>query len=240
MSWKVLRDLIYPPQCALCRSPCESSDVLCAECAGEVEWTEAAAACRACGARIPVGAGPVPSSCGECLGKPIRFDGAVALGAYEGKLRELVIAFKQPAYRVLTGLFVPRLAARLGGRRFDAVVPVPMHRIDFILRGYNAAAELAAGLARQLEVPERPRALRKLRRTRPQKNLVLRERLVNLRGAFEPAARIAGRVLLVDDVLTSGATLTECADALRRAGAMSVEAAVVARGQAATVELASR
>lgn len=115
-----------------------------------------------------------------------------------------------------------------------------MHRIDFILRGYNAAGELARGIARELGVPENPRALRKRRRTRPQKSLVLRERLENLRGAFEPAARIAGRVLLVDDVLTTGATLAECADALRRAGATSVETAVVARGQTATVELASR
>jgi ComF family protein len=236
--WNILRDLLYPPRCDLCGAACGAEDLLCAPCGEDVEWTQGPA-CRACGARLPAGADPQGPRCAECRGKPVRFDGAVALGAYEGKLRELAIAFKQPAHRALAGLFVPRLAKRLAGRRFEAVVPVPMHRLDFILRGYNAAGELAAGIARALGVPDRPRALRKVRRTRPQKSLVLRERLVNPRGVFEPASRVGGRILLVDDVLTTGATLAECADALRRSGAAAVEAAVIARGQASTVELAS-
>ena len=158
------------------------------------------------------------------------FDSGVALGRYEGGLRNLVIALKQPRHRALADLFAPAVASRLGGRSFDAVVPVPMHWLDRILRGYNPAEELARAVGDRIRRPVRPGWLRKRRRTRPQKKLPLSERLGNPRGAFRASRRVRGRILLVDDVLTTGATLSECSSALRAAGASYVGVAVVARG----------
>jgi competence protein ComFC len=165
----------------------------------------------------------------------MEFDGAVVLGEHDGPLRDLILAFKKSSHRDLASFFAERLAerlkARLAGRidSFSGVVAVPLHPIDFILRGYNPAEELAVALARILKLPVR-RWLRKRRRTRSQKRLSLEERLKNLRGVFEAVGGAHGRVLLVDDVLTTGATLSACAGALRCSGASEIRAIAVGRG----------
>jgi len=232
--WKLLVDLVYPRRCDACgrSAPAE----VCDSCLGGVQWHQGPG-CGRCGACLAAIVRS-PGSCPECRGKRIDFDSAVSLGAYQGRLRDLVIAFKHPNHRLVGDLFAKRLASKLDGRAYDLIVAVPMHLWDFVWRAHNPAAELAASLSKRLRTPYAPGALRKRRRTRPQKTLALAERLVNPLGAFYAPAGAAGRVLLLDDVLTTGATLSECARALKAAGAARVDAAVVARDQAAlTVEL---
>ncbi len=151
----------------------------------------------------------------------------MALGRYEGRLREAVLRLKFRGARHLAEEFGRRLAGLLS-RRFDLVACVPMSRWKRLARGYNAAELVAGRLARHAGLPFRPGALRKARRTRPQAELPLEERLRNPAGAYRARA-VRGVVLLVDDVLTTGATANACTEALRAAGAAEVWLAVVAR-----------
>ena len=217
-----LLDLLYPRECAGCGARIGEPDRLafCAGCDGRLEWI-APPACPRCGAAASRGA------CGECAGRDFRFAGATALGKYEGRLREFVLALKFRGSRYLADEFGRRLASAVA-RKFDLVVPVPMSRWKLLFRGYNAAALVAERMARHAGLPFSSRALRKIRRTKPQAELEREERLTNPRGAYR-ASGVRGVVLLVDDVLTTGATANACTEALRAAGAAEVHVAVVAR-----------
>ena len=218
-----LLDLLYPRECAGCGARITERDRLafCAGCDGRLEWI-AAPACPRCGASASPGA-----SCGECAGREFRFAGATALGKYEGRLRDFVLALKFRGSRYLADEFGRRLASAVV-RRFDLVVPVPMSRWKLLFRGYNAAALVAERTARHAKLPFSSRVLRKIRRTKPQAELEREERLTNPQGAYR-ASGVRGVVLLVDDVLTTGATANACTEALRAGGAAEVHVAVVAR-----------
>lgn len=217
-----LLDLLYPRACSTCSAPIEEEGRLafCAGCDGRLEWIRPPF-CPRCGAGR---AGP---ACAECDGKEILFAGATALGRYEGEFREAVLRLKFRGARHLAEELGRRLAARIE-RRFDVVTPVPMSRWKLLFRGYNAAELLAERVARHAELPFRAGLLRKVRRTRPQADLALEARLANPRGAYR-SKPVRGLVLLVDDVLTTGATANACTEALRAAGAAEVYVAVAAR-----------
>ena len=217
-----LLDLLYPRECAACgvRIVERGRLAVCAACDGRLEWI-APPACLRCGASAS------RSACSECEGREFRFAGATALGKYEGRLRDFVLGLKFRGSRYLADEFGRRLAARIA-RKFDLVVPVPMTRWKLLFRGYNAAALVAERLALHAGLPFSPRALRKIRRTKPQAELEREERLTNPAGAYRASA-VRGVVLLVDDVLTTGATANACTEALRAAGAAEVHVAVVAR-----------
>ncbi len=213
-----LLDLLFPRFCAACGIA--AGGTFCAACEAAVEWVRPPL-CPRCGA------GRTGEECAECRGKELLFAGATVLGRYEGKLREAVLQLKFRGSRHLADEFGRRLASRLP-RSFDLVVPVPMSRWKLLVRGYNTADLVAERLARHAGLPYSRRRLRKVRRTRPQSELAMEERLVNPRGAYR-ARPAAGRVLLVDDVLTTGATANACTEALRAAGAAEVHLAVIAR-----------
>jgi ComF family protein len=161
------------------------------------------------------------------------FDGAQALGYHRGALRELVVSMKHPSQAHLAGYFAEKIASLLSGALPDRIVPVPVPRWEHALAGYSSASELAFRLAKRIGRPCDADLLRKVRSTRKQKELQLRERLSNLRSAFavSPRRRTTGeRILLVDDVLTTGATLSACSVALRDSGAARIECAIVTRG----------
>lgn len=193
---------------------------ICPACDAVLEWIEPPA-CPRCGAAKR---GP---GCGECAGREFLFAGATALGRYEGRLRDVLLSLKFRGGRHLADELGRRLAGRLS-RKFDTVVPVPMSRWKLLGRGYNAAELVAERVARFTGTGYDRDALRKIRRTRPQAELPREERLRNPEGAYG-ARRARGVVLLVDDVLTTGATANACASALRAAGAAEVHLAVVAR-----------
>jgi len=189
-----------------------------------VRWI-GADACAKCGK--PEGA-PV-ARCRDCLGRSLAFDRARAAASYEGPAREALKAFKlggeRRTARVLARWMVPA-ALSLGGS--SAVTWVPSTRRSDAARGFTPAEEIARPLAGALGVPGR-RLLAKTRETRDQAGLSQRERRANLHDAFAPMARIPARVLLVDDIMTTGATADACATALKAAGARRVLVVTFAR-----------
>ncbi|MBI3903726.1 MAG: ComF family protein [Nitrosomonadales bacterium] len=182
-------------------------------------------------AHCPVCALPVPDGrvCGRCLKQPPHFGRTVAVFAYAFPLDKLMQAFKFNEQLLLADSFADKLAQRISERP-DCVVPMPLHPARLRERGFNQSLELARRVARQLELPLLPHACERIRDTPAQSALKWRERSKNVRKAFVCTQDVAGKhVAMVDDVMTSGASLNELAAALRRAGAREVSAWVVAR-----------
>jgi len=178
-------------------------------------------------------------SCGSCLVEPPAWDWARAAAPYAGLAREALHAFKFHGRRALAAplgdLIVEGWGAALP-RDLDAVVPVPLAPARERARGFNQAALLAERIAPALGCPVRRRWLTRARLTVPQSELGAEARRANVRGAFRAAPAAAGHhVVVVDDVLTTGATAAECARALRAAGARAVGVLVVARVDALTL-----
>lgn len=190
--------------------------------------------CVVCG--IPfIGAGG-DHVCGSCSTRHPAFGAARAALAYEGPGRDLIHAFKyrNKAHlrRPLALLVVERLAEFVRLREPDLIVPVPLHRKRLRSRGFNQAVLLGEILSRRFGIAQDRHTLRRIRWTEPQIHLAAGDRWANVKGAFsvhEPA-RVAGRrILLVDDVLTTGSTVEECAKTLKAAGAADVAVITVAR-----------
>ena len=226
-----LLSLLYPPRCAVCRMLGGVSS-LCATCAGAITpVTEPICAC--CGHSLNAG-----EHCLNCRQRPPAFDCARALGAYDGVLREAIHRFKyhdRPALAEPLGALLSaqarRQASALHDLRFDAVLPVPMHHVRRRRRGYNQSERLARVLAQELGLPLDTKTLVRPRATRPQVGLEAKARRVNLAGAFAVRASVKGKdLLLVDDVMTTGSSLHECAAALKIAGAGRVDALTLAVG----------
>lgn len=155
---------------------------------------------------------------------------------YCGALRACILAYKLRNRlglgALLQGLLLAGWQQNSGRMRVpDIIVPVPLHAKRLRLRGFNQSLELARPLARHLKRPLAPAALRRTRPTTPQFQLDFADRPRNIRGAFAPdPAQVAGAaVLLVDDIMTTGATLEECCQVLRQAGARDVDVLVLAR-----------
>lgn len=184
-------------------------------------------------ARCPICSEPTPLGevCGACLKRPPAFDRALAAFRYAPPLDGLVQRFKYGGDLTLAQFFADRLAATLSGEPLpDLLLPMPLHPDRTRERGFNQAVEIGKALARRLDLTLDWRACRRLRATAPQAGLDLKARRRNLRGAFACDRDLGGlRVALLDDVMTSGASLDALATAARRAGAADVTAWVVAR-----------
>lgn len=218
-------DLLYPPRCVACD---RSGAFLCDACARSLT-VAAPPRCSRCW-RPNAECDP----CADCEASPPAYDALRSAFVYEGVARTLVRALK---YRGSTVLAEPMAlllaqAVRRHGLEADVTIPVPLSGLRKRTRGYNQAEVLARALSRKLELPMWPRALARRRHTSPQAQAPDAEaRRRNVAGAFacrEPG--VAGtRVLLVDDVTTTGATLAACAGALKQAGVTSVCALTFAR-----------
>jgi ComF family protein len=178
-----------------------------------------------------------PFNCENCADRDLHFEAAVSCYRSCGGVREVIHRFKyggQLPLRRLVGRWLTETLedSRIAGRRFDCIVPVPLHAARKRERGFNQAELLAVELRCASRLPVRP-LLKRIRYTTTQTRFVRAERIKNLAGAFRLRRGCDvrdWRVLLVDDVLTTGSTLSECADVLRRAGAAAVFAVTAARG----------
>jgi ComF family protein len=220
-----LLDLLYPPRCAACGEGIASSSEgpFCAVCAEAVDPVPAG--CRRCG--LP---GPDPV-CGACLADPPSFSSCRAGGLFGGPLADAIHAFKYRDRPALARPLGAWLASRLPMPRDVAIVSVPLGRRRRLSRGYDQAALLARALCRASgRLPLLPLALARTRETRPQVGRTRADRLQNVRGAFRATNDVRGRdILLVDDVVTTGATADACGETLIAAGARSVHVVALAR-----------
>jgi len=168
--------------------------------------------------------------CGLCRAGLTGFDAAFSFGSFEDELRELIHLLKYGRVRTLARPLGNLLALALPHtEQFDVVVPIPMHWLRRWRRGFNQAELLANEIGRRASVPV-CRLVRRVKATGPQAGLTNAKRRANVAGAFRVVAPAAGkRILLVDDVLTTGATAAACAAALKRAGAKRVAVLTVAR-----------
>ena len=228
-------DLLFPPHCAGCQ---RLGAWLCADCLDAVEVI-APPVCQHCG--LPLSGSQIERHariCTRCQVSPIQLDGLRAYAFHGGSLRKAIHQFKYEDLRGLAPLLGQLMADgwnRLapGDVSFDAIVPVPLHRSRQKERGYNQSALLARELGHCLELPVIEDAVVRSRATAPQVDLGAQARRANVRNAFRcQGNRLGGkRVLLVDDVCTSGATLESTCLALRGAGVSSVWACTLARAR---------
>jgi len=221
---------VLAPQCAVCEV--EDGDPVCAGCLQDFFDTDGAR-CSVCGARLVAALLPrgTAARCGRCLAAPPHFDRTLALGDYAPPLDGMITALKSGARLDLARVFGLLLAARAHGLGpFEAVLPVPLDPRRMRERGFNQSQQIAVTLARALAVPVLPGLLLRTRGGPPQQSLPLARRRRNVRGAFELVRRPGlRRLAVVDDVMTSGATLDEIARLLKRAGVEQAFNLVVAR-----------
>lgn len=224
-------DVLLPPHCLACSEPARGDGELCSACFAETEFI-APPFCGHCG--LPL-AEPAPL-CTGCDWDPPSFRTARAALCYGTAAKRLILPFKY-ADRPEAAAGLARLLLQPGAAllaRADLLVPVPLHRRRLAARGYNQAGQLARSLGKLAGKPVLLDGLIRLRATRPLAELDQHDREAALKGAIAArparAARIAGRtILLVDDVLTSGATASACAEALHAAGAAAVDVLALAR-----------
>lgn len=230
-------DLLLPPECLSCQAEMDRPDdgiFLCPACRTALA-PEPAPRCARCGTTTLM---PV-IDCPWCRLHDLQFDMATPLGHYRDRLRDVVLQMKHVRAEPLSRS-MGRLMARVHGEslrawRADLIVPVPMHWRRRMRRPTNSPDVLAQCLSKELGIPVK-RALRRTRNTKLQRELGVDERFRNLHGAFGLRAGYAlggTRVLLVDDILTTGATASSAARVLKRAGAAAVAVAVIARAQGA-------
>jgi competence protein ComFC len=230
-----LVSLLYPSSCAVCSATVTPGTYLCDSCAGDAPRLRAPF-CERCSQPF---AGAITDSftCANCHDRVLHFDAAVSAYRSRGVIRQVMHDFKYGGQLHLRHPLGEWLCEtlddpRLSDRRFDCIVPVPLHPARQRERGFNQADLLARILGRRTRLPVRP-LLQRIRYTTTQTQFDRHQRMENLAGAFRlrRGVRVQElRVLLVDDVLTTGSTLSECAEVLKNAGALSVHAATAARG----------
>lgn len=169
--------------------------------------------------------------CGRCLRDPPRFDRTVAAFSYRFPVNQLIKALKFHEHLVLANFLADSLLPRIVSRP-DLIIALPLHPARLRMRGFNQSQLLAARIARRLDIPLPTNGCRRVRDTPPQSSLPWQERDKNMRKAFAVTGDIdwhGQHIAIVDDVMTSGASLGAVADVLKQAGASEVSAWVVAR-----------
>lgn len=230
---RFVADTLLPPVCAACQQQIASRNAICPECWREIDFI-APPLCDRLGIRLPYATGDTMISAAAAA-RPPAYGRARAVGHYDGTLRRLVHSFKfrdRLDLAPLFGTWLVRSGAELVASA-EVVVPVPLSRLRLLQRRFNQAALLAHEIGRNTGLPVRSTGLRRVRRTPTQVGLTAEQRRLNVRGAFAVPASEAvhlreKRVLLIDDVITTGATAEACTRTLLKAGASSVDVLAVA------------
>ncbi len=234
--------LLWPPRCAACSARIVDTDsepergVFCPSCAPSLMFVTTPF-CSICG--LPYGGTGPDHLCANCIDDPPPFQNARAAVLYGGAVAQAIQRFKysptpelaRPLCRLFESLIEKMTAPEI-------VIPVPLHAKKLRARGFNQSALLARPLARAFDAPFRPDLLRRIRDTQSQAGLSRKERTTNLKGAFgahRPEKIENKKVLLVDDVITTTATIREAAQTIIEAGAQTVEVIALARASGPTV-----
>jgi ComF family protein len=225
-------DFCYPGFCAACKASSDPRETLCGSCATKLAELEAAAACPQCAMPLAQAGSPCPF----CKGKGVHhYESVLRLGVFEDPLKDLIHFLKYQRRWAAGDFLAERLLAKPEVRALirsaDVLVPVPLHPFRHFTRGYNQAAVVARFLSKKLGKPI-ARPLKRVRNTESQTNLRSRQKRVeNLKDAFElrSAKPVRDkRVLVIDDVMTTGATLQSVARALKPAEPAALDALVIA------------
>jgi len=228
-----LNQLLWPAVCVNCRATVvESDNGLCSNCWGELMLCTGGDYCPRCGTDAGKYA-ILPTGCPKCQDRKFYFDAIARGGVYQGALRRMILSFKSADRteldRLLAFLADSALQGSVFASQIDTFVPVPLHWIRRLIRGYNQSLLMA----RKLTPADKPvnTDLVRIRRTKPQPGLSPTKRAANVAGAFavRKGHNFAGKnICLVDDIKTTGATLNECARVVKQAGAAKVFAVVLA------------
>ncbi len=232
---KGLIDLIFPPLCAFCGSPLAEDDTgeICPGCLRNVRFISPPI-CPQCGVPFVSQSGE-DHLCGQCLRRQWHFGSARALGLYEGAIREAIHLLKYRGKSFLAKSLVGLVSMGypfIDYDAYDLMLPVPLHPKRLRERGFNQALIVGRVIGRREGVPCPGFVLRKTRWSAPQIHLSPKEREKNVKGSFAVAdpAKVRGkRILLIDDVMTTGSTVNECARELLKAGAEGVDVFTLAR-----------
>ncbi len=215
--------------CVLCDA--DDNAVVCRECDLGLIRPQSSRSCPTCG--LP---GLADAVCGQCLSTPPHFDGTFAAFLYQFPLNRLVQSFKFRADLTLVDYFVAAMAARVNAvtsthqQLPDVLIALPLANHRLRERGFNQSALLADGIANAIGVRVAHGSMLRIRETAPQSGLDRDARIKNIRGAFDCVGKLDGKhVALIDDVMTTGATLSEAAKVLKQAGAARVDAWVLSR-----------
>ena len=228
-------DTLFPPLCISCGERIGEPYALCGRCWNEVSFVEGTV-CMRCGLPFEIDPGE-NTVCGECYAAPNAFDCARSILYYDEASKRLILGFKHGDRLERAPAFIGWLerAGRTLAEGTDIVVPVPLHSSRLWRRRYNQSAILAKGIAQRFGLTYDPTVLARVRKTPSQGSMPsAKARRRNVAGAFEVTERgkkeVRGKkVLLLDDVYTTGATLNACAGALRRVGAERINALTLAR-----------
>ncbi|MBI3316330.1 MAG: ComF family protein [Candidatus Omnitrophica bacterium] len=224
--------LIFPATCELCERPARAG--VCASCRQAIRLIEPPF-CPSCGRTLH---DPDAALCAHCREETFHFDRAYACTWYEGPAKELLHTYKFNGRKFLKNYFAALLEdfmrLHLDPARFDGVLAVPIDREKKSDRGFNQSGFLSQAVARTFGMNERSSWLLRTQAGTPQARLTKARRRTNVHGSFHAAedSRLAGaKLLLIDDILTTGHTASECARVLKTAGAAAVTTLAVARGR---------
>lgn len=227
-------DLFLPPACLLCSQPlppASDPQSFCEACRSDLP-SPGKSCCSRCAQ--PLNASASTHICGTCLTRTPAFSRVHAACAYQGNTKEAIHHLKYRDQVILAQplgqLLLSTAETSISNFKPDAIIPVPLHSSRLRSRGYNQALEIARPLAHKLRVPLDSGLLQRTRKTRQQQGLSAIERRDNLRDAFAlTKATTARKVLLVDDVMTTGETVRECCRVLCKGGISEVQVAVIGR-----------
>lgn len=236
MKLQSILDFLIPPHCVSCHGPLESDQGLCGNCWKNINFISQPY-CHTCGLPLPFGDETNGMMlCGPCTLEPPLYDFGRSCVAYDSQSKDLILRFKHGDHTSLTPFFVKWLEQT--GKdilpQIQFILPVPLHWTRLLKRRYNQAALLSKGLSKKTGIPYLPTTLKRIRATPPQGHLTKEERQKNVENSFKVVDKsvsiIKGHhVLLIDDVLTSGATIQACTKILKKAGVGKVSVLTLAR-----------
>lgn len=229
--------LIFPPQCMMCDTLLSTDFGVCGECWSQIDFVSGTS-CYLCGVRLLGHDQNAPACCDDCLSTPRPWSGGTSVFMYGDLGRKMVLGLKHGDRTELAEICGPWLGAKIGSMECDTpvLVPVPLHRHRLLTRRYNQSALLAGHAAKYLKCEWIPDALIRHRKTPSLDGKSKEERFAILANSilanakFDLKDRTKDRtIVLIDDVMTSGATLGACADECYKAGARDVKIATLAR-----------